>query len=140
MSTSAEPEIGGMPSTALPGVLALIAEATSPAVAIQIAAAFGGTRLFVPLRPRPTSALARVVGVEAAQTIARVIGHGDIEIPMAGARGQRNRRRRVAEMLAGGASIRQASLAGDVCERTARRIKARTEEPLPLFDRPVKGG
>lgn len=118
----------------LPGVLALIADATDVATALKVAAAFGGTRLFVAISPRPTSALARVVGVDAATAIARYVGHGDIEIPMSAARGQGGRRRRVAQMLGAGASVREAALGGDVCERTVRRIRARVDEPLPLFD------
>lgn len=68
------------------GVLGEIAEATDVATALNVAAHYGGTRMFLPAAPEAHHALARVVGVGPARAIAARLGAGtsglDILIPL----------------------------------------------------------
>lgn len=120
--------------SALPGILAEIAEVAGEAAALQLARTLGGTELKVSGRPK--GALAKVVGATAAAKIAAALGPTKILVPMASARGQRGRREQVAKMLAEGASARQAALACDVHTRTVERVSRKVRESdAPLFDR-----
>jgi hypothetical protein len=121
----------------LTGLLHDIASATSVKVALELASRCGGLQMS--LSDAPDSALVRAVGMEAAQAIVKHVGRGVVTIPMANIRGQRARRARSAEMLAGGARPTDVAQACDVHVRTVWRVKAAIRDGedlrLPLFDR-----
>lgn len=124
-----------MPSM-LPGLLGQIADAVGDDVAMKLARQVGGTEITVAKNPKPGSRITKLVGLEAARTIAREVGHGRMLIPMANLRGQGHRRAVMARLIAEGGSNTQAAIIGDSHERTARRIRKamRDAPPLPLFD------
>jgi hypothetical protein len=122
--------------TALPGILAEIAEATDVETARKVALRFGGRRMKLPARPRESTPLAKAVGLPAARAIVDALGHGEHLIPFGPFGGPSARRRQVAAVIHQGGSVAEAARTGGVHERTAWRVKARMKDaPLPLFDR-----
>lgn len=119
----------------LPGILARIAEVAGESAALRLAQAAGGT--VMTFSARPNSALARIVGAEAAKAIRAEFGPEKYTIPMAHVRGQKGRRVAATEMLARGATANAAARACDIHVRTAERLQGRIkrsrEEGLPLF-------
>lgn len=123
----------------LPGTLRKIAAVTDEATALTLARELGGTPL--KLSADPNGKLARLVGPEKARAIVEQVndwGPGEtIIIPMANVRGARARRANIARLLASGATVNKAALAGDVHSRTVKRIKAsmkeNSDDSLPLF-------
>ena len=117
----------------LPGILGVIAEIAGESAATRLALAAGGTEMKFSRHPK--SALARIVGAEAAKAIVEVLGPEKYPVPMAHLRGQKGRRTQAAQMLAAGASANDVAKACDVHERTARRVrkKLKEEAELPLF-------
>lgn len=126
----------------LPGILARIAEVAGESAALRLAQAAGGT--VMTFSARPNSALARIVGAEAAKAIRAEFGPEKYTIPMAHVRGQKGRRAAAAQMLAAGATSNAAARACDIHERTARRVRERLKqdeaEGLPLFPKAATGG
>lgn len=120
--------------TGLPGILGTIATVAGEAAALKLARELGGTS--IKLSADPAGKLATIVGAAAAEAIVKEWTPGyTLTIPMANIRGAGARRAQVARMIASGQSIGAAALAGDVHERTAKRIKARLKDPdqMPLF-------
>lgn len=118
----------------LPGLLGMIAEATDEATALRIAAAVGGTRVDIPANPPAHGHwLVELVGRNAADRICahlRTLGaEGRAQgVPRAivprGPMGLvAQARRKLAQELAAGASVRQAALLSGLTERTGWRIK-----------------
>lgn len=68
---------------ALPGVLAEIAALTTPDIAVAIARAHGGGRLYIPRDVKRGHPLARLIGVPAARLICRRMGNDRYDIPAA---------------------------------------------------------
>ena len=118
----------------LPGLLGVIAETVSYGAALQVAAAEGGKRLYIPHPDAmtPDHWLARVIGLDAARLVAQHYaigsaagrGSGDRVVVPLGPTGSRAKRwqelRRALE--AGGSSNDVARLFG-LDERTVRRHK-----------------
>lgn len=119
--------------TTFPGVLGVIERVAGKDAATKLALRAGGT--VMTFSPRPSGALAKIVGPEAAKAIVAELGAEKYTIPMAHLRGQKGRRAVAARLLAQGASSAQTSLACDIHERTARRIRKKSQEKAPLFDR-----
>ena len=120
----------------LPGILATIATVTNEATALKLARELGGTSL--KLSDAPDGKLAMLVGHDHAKAIVKEWAAGyTLTIPMANVRGAGARRAQVARLLQSDQTIRQAALAGDVHERTAKRIRARlkAQPDLPLFQK-----
>jgi hypothetical protein len=67
----------------LPGLLRRIAELTSVETALKLAQAYPGGDCYIPAKVTPDTVLARVVGLNAAVTIARDLGYGHIMVPAA---------------------------------------------------------
>lgn len=120
----------------LPGILKDVAEVAGVAKALELARRHGGTVINV--SDAEGSALTQVVGREAAAELVKRRGRGRETVPMATARGQRGRRAAAAEMMAKGASVREAALACDIHERTGWRIKAPKLRSADLFEGPSK--
>ena len=70
-------------SYALPGLLAQVARLTNVEVAVAIARAHGGRRLYLPREPKRTHPLAKLVGLGAARIICAQWGGDRHDIPSA---------------------------------------------------------
>lgn len=126
-------------SAYLPGILREIADAAGEAAALQLAREMGGQEM--KFSDRPGSALARIVGDEAAVKIVKAMGRDKRTIPMAGLRGAGGRRAAAARLMAPvcdgglGKSAAEAARLTDVHERTARRARKRPAASAgPLLD------
>lgn len=130
----------------LPGVLAEIAEATSVEVAVKIAQAKGGRRVYLPARPAADHWLAQLVGHAAALAIGKAIAPGfggiDMLIPMGPSHSNAQRWRVMHELIDNGRSKREIAAACGVHERTVQMHRNRREDmarvdaslrQLPLF-------
>lgn len=106
----------------LPGVLAIIAEATDRNTALRVAEAFGGTVLWIPRNPREGCRLADVVGVELAQRIERAVGAGPVRVPSAAGLAAAERRGRVLDLRASGSSISQIARTVRLSSERVRQI------------------
>lgn len=117
----------------LPGLLGQIEDIAGLSAAQRLALAAGGTEM--KFSDRPKSALAKIVGADAARLIVAELGREKYTIPMAHLRGQKGRRAQAARMLAAGATANATAKACDVHERTARRVreKQKAAKGLPLF-------
>jgi Homeodomain-like domain len=83
-----------------------LAEVCGPEAAAALAAAFGGTRLYLALQPTPDSEIARAIGLEAARKIGARHGGEVIEIPLIKSRAQRHKdRAQIVELREQGLSI-----------------------------------
>lgn len=105
----------------LPGILGEIAAIAGVRAATRLALRHGGQEL--KLSAHPQSALASIVGTDAAVAIVEAFGPVKVTIPMAHLRGTRARRAAVAKLIAEGSSAAKAAQACDVHERTARRVR-----------------
>ena len=107
----------------LPGLLGVIEAIAGGAAATRLALKAGGTEM--KFSSHPKSALARIVGAEAAKAIVAELGAVKYTIPMAHLRGQNGRRAEIARRLAADQSAAEVALACDVHERTVRRVRKR---------------
>lgn len=109
----------------LPEVLAMVAEATSLPVALRLAADLGGTRLWLPERPQPGSALVQAVGQEAAERICDALGPGKVTIPLGPTATFMRRAKRIRELLAEGHSQSEIARLLHIHVRTVERHASR---------------
>jgi DNA-binding NarL/FixJ family response regulator len=88
---------------------------------------WGGCQISLPVKANG-SALAGVIGIEAATQLIAVFGHGKITLPCADARGMKRRRAEAIRMLRDGASLQEVALACDLHTRTVSLYRAQIEE------------
>jgi hypothetical protein len=123
--------------SALPQVIAEIAEVAGPDAAWALASAKGGQQVFIPASPKDGHWLVQLVGIEAAQQICAHFsanGRGDtILIPMAT---NARRREALAKALSEGAKVDQAAARAGVHRRTVfrHRKRAKSNGQGGLFD------
>lgn len=110
------------------GVLRQIADGVSPTAAAKLAAERGGTQFNIPKRNIPASELARIVGPDDAAAIVKLLGPGKISIPTGTVKGAGGRRRRAADMLRRGKSLKDTALACDLHQRTVEMISRELRE------------
>ena len=111
----------------LPGVLGTVAAQVNLRAALKLAAAFGGTEVYVPERVDPDSPFAQHLGFDDAVAIAGVLGRGNIEIPMGPLATHARRRRDILRML-DGASGPEVARRLHIHIRTVRRHRNRRED------------
>jgi hypothetical protein len=126
----------------LPGILAEIADIAGEDAALAVAAARGGTQVYIPPEPDAGHWLSRLVGHKAALAIAdRLtcgVGGRRVELPV-GAKGYAARgRAKVDRMIDQGASERAIALATGYTSSAIRRRKKKLgkggdDRQLPLF-------
>ncbi|MEO8343372.1 MAG: Mor transcription activator family protein [Gallionella sp.] len=108
-----------------PGVLAEIADAIGEDAAMTIANQYGGTRLYVPKRIQVVHPLAELLGMEAAQKLASVLGGQDhFDIPQAVALKRAKRNAQIFADRAEGASVSELARKNSMSERNIRAIFA----------------
>ncbi|MCF6432926.1 helix-turn-helix domain-containing protein [Leisingera sp. MMG026] len=113
----------------LPGVLAYIADEISVEVAVRLAEAKGGRRVYIPKNPDSETALAKLVGWENACLLSKLLGHGELPVPAGSFGGQTGRRQRIAMLLDQGMSHSDIAAKVDVTQRTVERVAASLRDP-----------
>ena len=108
----------------LPGVLTLIAEEIGEAVAVHLAEARGGRYIYVPKTPKAHAELSRIVGLEAAQQLSKLLGHGTLLVPCGNIGGAGGRRARIEALWRQGLTKAQIATKVDVHIRTVERVVA----------------
>ena len=108
----------------LPPVLEEIAGAAGRDVALALAEARGGEKVYFPATPDEAHWLTRLVGIEAARAICQLYGVRNIEIPRGPVGSAHRLRARIARMLEQGASSNDIARACGVAFRTVTRHRA----------------
>lgn len=88
----------------------------------------GGVQISIP-EIAQGSALAKIVGIEAAELIVQVLPTQTFIVPFGPYGGARQRRNSVRVALAGGASVSEAALQNNVHMRSVKRVKAALKKP-----------
>lgn len=109
----------------LPGVLGLIATDVDEAAAVRLARARGGRCLYIPAKVRAGDTLSQIVGLDAAERIARLLGPGSVLVPCGSIGGAGGRRARIAALWHAGLSHAEIAAEVDVHARTVDRVVAR---------------
>jgi hypothetical protein len=129
--------------TTLPGLAGEIEALIGLDLTTKLLRAKGGVQINIPHRERVTgSALAAIIGDQAAEAMFENYGAGAMWLPMASFRGAKRRKADAVRMLRAGASLQDVALACDVASRTVSNYRAEIEAEagsrqfaLP-FDRP----
>lgn len=113
----------------LPEVLRLVAEATSFACAMKLAQACGGTRVYIPARPKEHHWLVKLLGQSDATRVAEALVPAqsgmDILIPMGSHASLAAKHRRAACLIDNGHSKRETARAVGLHQRSVERLAAR---------------
>lgn len=112
------------------GIFEQIAEVTSGEVAATLAKEYGGIRIYIPKIAKPNHSLAKLIGLEALQTIIKEIGYGHLVIPAKCYRGAGVKSQIIAKLLEQGLSARTIALLANCCERTVWLYKKKQKECL----------
>lgn len=113
----------------LPGVLAFIADEIGDELAVRLAELKGGREIYIPKNPGPETSLAKLVGLENAQRLFKLLGSGKLLVPAGNIGGQTGRRQRVAMLLDQGISHSEIAAQVDVHLRTVERVAASLRDP-----------
>ena len=108
------------------GLAAQIEEAIGREATLALLGRWGGCQIALPVKAEG-SALAGVIGVDAAAALIRAFGHGKITLPCADARGIKRRRAQAIAMLRAGRSLQEVALACDLHTRTVSLYRADIE-------------
>lgn len=112
-------------SYGLPPLLEDIAEAAGLDAALALAEAKGGQKVYFPASPGDDHWLCRLVGREAAIAICILHGVRNLEIPRGPAGSAQKLRRRIARLIADGASTNEIARTCRVSFRTVTRHRTR---------------
>lgn len=115
----------------LPGVLAYIADEISLDLAVRLAELKGGRETYIPKDPKPDDALSKLVGLENACKLFKLLGNGKLVVPAGNFGGQHGRRQRIAMLLDKGESHSKIASKVDVHLRTVERVAASLRDPSP---------
>ena len=125
----------------LPGVAAEIQDLIGLDRTVALLKWRGGCEVQIPVRPLG-SALASVIGDDAAEVLTRHFGAGKLVLPCAHIRGAGARRAEAMAMLREGHSLSEVALACDMHTRSVSRLRAQIDaedaarQPQLPFDRP----
>ena len=108
------------------GLAAQIEEAIGREATTALLGRWGGCQISLPVKAEG-SALAGVIGVDAATQLIAVLGHGKMTLPCADARGMKRRRAEAMAMLRAGKSLQEVALACDLHTRTVSLYRADIE-------------
>lgn len=108
----------------LPGVLREIADAINLATALQIAQAFGGTKIYVPESPIARNRLVAEIGPEAARKVTEIFGSGDLLIPLGPTTDYARKRRQIIKLTEQGYSSFAIARRLSCHHRTVIRIRS----------------
>ena len=113
----------------LPGVLAFIADEICVELAVRLAELKGGREIYIPKNPGPETSLAKLIGLENARQLFKLLGSGKLLVPAGNIGGQTGRRPRVAMLLDQGHSHSEIAAKVDVHLRTVERVAASLRDP-----------
>ena len=102
----------------------MIAEEIGEEVAVRLAEARGGRAIYVPKTPKADAELSQIVGLEAAQQLSKLLGHGTLMVPCGNIGGAGGRRARIEALWRQGLSQAQIAAEVDVHTRTVERVVA----------------
>lgn len=121
----------------LPGVLALISQEVGQEAALKLAGERGGRAIYVPKAARADDVLTGIVGLDDAQKIVTLLGHGTLMVPCGNIGGAGGRRARIEALLRQGLSQSEVAAEVDVHTRTVERVVAElrydTQPRLPFL-------
>ncbi|MGE4526811.1 MAG: hypothetical protein AB7D00_00465 [Rhodospirillaceae bacterium] len=86
-------------TVALPGMLGELDRRGLRADALQLAAAWGGTKRYIPAHPTPENEICKVISLEAALVLAETYGNRHHDIPLAAGLGSKKAALRRVEAL-----------------------------------------
>ncbi len=112
--------------TCFPGIAGEIEAVIGPELTALLLRRWGGCELSIPKHAEGTK-LAETIGLDAAATLIREIGHGKVVLPCGSMRGQRARRAEAMTLLRKGWSLQQVALACDLHTRTVSNYRAALE-------------
>lgn len=117
----------------LPDVLARFAEAAGVGPALKLAAAFGGTELYIPEKMVPGHRIAEAVGREPAEILVEIFGTGVLLIPL-GPTSMKNRTHdEIRRLRSEGRAYPDIARATGVHIRTVQRVcNAAKDDPRQL--------
>lgn len=110
------------PKPYLPGVLAYIVEEIGEQVAIDLATVRGGRTVYIPSNPKADSELSKIVGLDAAVKLNKLLGAGNLMVPCGSVGGAGGRRTRIIKLWNDGMSQSQIAAEVDVHTRTVERV------------------
>lgn len=110
------------PKPYLPGVLAYIAEEIGEQIAVDLAVGRGGRAVYIPTNPKADSELSKIVGLDAAAKLTKLLGSGSLLVPCGSIGGAGGRRTRIIELLDVGMSHSNIAAEVDVHTRTVERV------------------
>lgn len=118
----------------LPGVARALAEELGYDMGIKLMVEFGGMQVPIPKRPlQNSSKLWQVLGEQAAKTLSRLYGPGQIDVPIGESLKAAERNRAIAKHEG---SHNETARAFGVTRRWVKMVRrAHREGPGPLFDR-----
>lgn len=122
----------------LPGVLVDVATVAGVRAALELAAEFGGRRLYIPKRMHVDHPIARAIGMEAAPKLAALWPAERVLIPLGPCADGARKRAHIRKLLDGGRSVTEIVRALRCHERTVYRVKrSGGGDPLQsdLFDK-----
>lgn len=109
----------------LPELLQTIEAELGYAAMLKFAHAFGGQRIYIPENPRPDSPITKQLGEELARDICKLLGRGDITVPLGPTAGQARFRIALAKRIEEGGSNNEIARDLHCHEVTVRRTKSR---------------
>jgi hypothetical protein len=119
--------------TTLPGLAGDIEALIGLDLTTKLLRAKGGCQINIPHRDRVDgSALAAIIGDDAALAMIDAYGAGAMWLPMASFRGAKRRKADAVRMLRAGASLQDVALACDVASRTVSNYRAEIEAEADL--------
>jgi Mor family transcriptional regulator len=111
----------------LPKARSLGALGTQPELMLELARHFGGQNIYIPKNPKPESLVARALGLEAAERISRLVGWGDVTVPLCRAALCFERDLRIADRKRDGASENELAREFGLHTKTVRQAVARVK-------------
>lgn len=112
------------PQPYLPGVLGLISEEVGVEVAVKLARARGGRPVYIPQNPKTDMELVKIVGIGPARAISKLLGHGNLLVPLGSFGGEKGRHERIRRMWREGFPMAEIAAEVDVHLRTVERVIA----------------
>ncbi|WP_119301123.1 helix-turn-helix domain-containing protein [Dongia deserti] len=109
----------------LPELLQTIEAELGYAAMLKFAHAFGGQRIYIPEKPGPESPITKQLGQELAEKLCKLLGRGDITVPLGPTGNQARFRIALAKRIAEGGSNNEIARDLHCHEVTVRRTKGK---------------
>ena len=117
---------GDAASGPLPEVLARVRDEIDLATALKLADAFGGTVIYLPMKPTAKTRIARALGVTAAARLVGIFGYGQLLVPLGPSADHARKRKAIRDLLEAGHGPDAVALRLRCHVRTVYRVKGET--------------